>query len=159
MRKYPTLQLFISVVLFTFILLVLWTQTNVAKLTVHTQDGPKDFYVELADSEFEKFLGLQGRKMLDKDRGMLFLYDEENDPAFWMKDTLISLDIIFISSDRKINGIAKNARPCTEEEEEIHGCPTYRSANTSKYVLELAGGSADKYGLDAGDSVEFLVGL
>ena len=158
MSKYPTLRLFISVILFTFILLVLWTQTNVTKLTIHTQDGPKDFYVELADSEFERGLGLQGRHMLDKDTGMLFLYDEESNHSFWMKDTLISLDIIFIGSDRKINAVAKNAHPCTEEEE-IRGCLTYRSANASKYVLELAGGSAEKYGIEPFDSVEFLVGF
>jgi len=159
MTKYFNLRLCISIILFTLILFVLWMQTNVTKLTIYSQNSEKSFFIELAVSESERYQGLSGRTMLDTDRGMLFIYNNGNDPKFWMKDTLIPLDIIFIGSDRRINAIAKNASPCTKEEEIIRGCPIYSSGNMSQYILELAGGTTEKYGINVGDYLKFPVKL
>jgi len=90
------------------------------------------------------------RKHLDDDRGMLFIFDEENLYPFWMKNTLIPLDILWINNKKEIIFIYKNAQPCTTEP-----CPVIDPNKKAKYVLELKGGTSDKIGLALGDKVLF----
>lgn len=89
--------------------------------------------VEIADDNNERINGLMFRKNLDKNSGMLFIFDDETYQTFWMKNTLIPLDIIFIGKDLKIVDI-KYATPCKEDP-----CKLYKSPGPAKYVLEVNG--------------------
>jgi len=105
------------------------------------------FRVELARTPAEHERGLMFRRHLDPDAGMLFLFPRSYVQTFWMKNTLIPLDMVFISTDHVIVGIVANAQPETE---------TIRSVDEpSQFVLELAGGVAAERGLRAGQRVEF----
>ena len=105
------------------------------------------FRVELARTPAEQEKGLMFRRHLDPDAGMLFLFNRSFVQTFWMKNTLIPLDMIFISSDHEIVGIVANAAPETET--------IRRVDDPSQYVLEIAGGVAAERGLRAGQRVEF----
>ena len=74
--------------------------------------GQKCFFIELAKTEAERNQGLMYRKELDKNKGMLFIFDKEGSHPFWMKNTLIPLDIIWIDSRGKIVFISQNVQPC-----------------------------------------------
>ena len=106
------------------------------------------FLVELATTPDQRARGMMFRQNMDEDKGMLFIFDEEEVQPFWMKNTYIYLDIIWIDRSRKVVFISRNTPPCTEE--------PYHSINPGKkamYVLELRGGTADKIGLDVGDEL------
>jgi len=98
--------------------------------------------VELADTDAKRERGLMFRKELPEGRGMLFLFDEEGEHTFWMKDTLIPLDLIFVDSSGRVTGIIARARPLTLEP---------RSGGPSRMVLEVPGGWAAAHGVRAGD--------
>jgi uncharacterized membrane protein (UPF0127 family) len=98
--------------------------------------------VELADTEAKRERGLMFRKELPEGRGMLFLFDEEGEHSFWMKDTLIPLDLIFVDSSGRVTGIVARARPLTLEP---------RSGGPSRMVLEVPGGWAAAHGVRTGD--------
>ncbi|HLC60033.1 MAG TPA: DUF192 domain-containing protein [Candidatus Nanoarchaeia archaeon] len=89
--------------------------------------------VEIADDNNERMIGLMFRENLDENSGMLFVFDDEVNQTFWMKNTMISLDMIFISKDMKIVDI-KYATPCEEDP-----CRLYKSSKPAKYVLEVNG--------------------
>ncbi len=107
----------------------------------------RQFSVEIADDPQERALGLMYRKRLGKEKGMLFLFPYPVDGPFWMKNTLIPLDIIFIGEDKKIGTIVANATPQTETPRE--------SLESYRYVLEIEGGRAAQLGIQVGDRVEF----
>jgi uncharacterized membrane protein (UPF0127 family) len=92
------------------------------------------------------------REDLDPNRGMLFIFEEEGVYPFWMKNTLIPLDIIWIDKSKTVVFISKNTLPCEQEP-----CPTINPRKKAKYVLELCGGTADRIGLKAGDRLVFNV--
>lgn len=96
----------------------------------------------------ERSRGLMHRDALAKDRGMLFVFPDEGFHRFWMKNTRIELDIIFIGADRRVVSIARRAQPCVKDP-----CPTYSPEGNAAYVLEIAGGLAAAYGFAAGDPV------
>ncbi|MDB5036874.1 MAG: hypothetical protein JWQ35_402 [Bacteriovoracaceae bacterium] len=106
------------------------------------------FQVEVARSESEWQKGLMFREHLAPNEGMLFFGNTERPQAFWMKNTLVSLDIIFISRNKKIVSIAKNTKPLSEE--------PLPSAAPAQYVLEILAGQATAHQLKAGDPVEFV---
>jgi hypothetical protein len=108
------------------------------------------FQVELATTPDTRAKGLMFRTHLDDGRGMLFIFEEEDIYPFWMKNTFIPLDILWINSNKEIVFIYKNAHPCITEP-----CPTIYPGRKAKYVLELKGGSSDKIGLVEGDKVLF----
>lgn len=108
------------------------------------------FYVELAQTQEERSKGLMYREILDEDKGMLFIFDEEKEHSFWMKNTLIPLDIIWINKDKEIVHVEKNVQPCVEEK-----CETFKSSNKAKYVLELNAGQSDKSSIKIGDRFNF----
>ena len=107
------------------------------------------FDVEIADSYIKKMLGLMFRKGLEKDRGMLFLYKKPAMKSFWMKNTKIALDIIFISREKKIVNI-EQADPCSQKP-----CRSYHSRGKVMYVLEIRQGLSRQYGFRAGTAVNF----
>jgi uncharacterized membrane protein (UPF0127 family) len=98
--------------------------------------------VELADTPEKRERGLMFRKELADGHGMLFLFDEEGEHSFWMKDTLIPLDLIFVDSSGRVTGIIARARPLTLEP---------RSGGPSRMVLEVPGGWAAAHGVRVGD--------
>jgi uncharacterized membrane protein (UPF0127 family) len=118
------------------------------KVNIATEQGRTvAFAVEVADSPAERELGLQYRRELAQDRGMIFLFPNESEQTFWMKNTPIPLDMIFIGHDLKIVGIVEQAVPFTLDPRSV-GAP-------SQYVLEINGGLSKKYGFKAGDKVRF----
>ena len=107
------------------------------------------FEVEIADSDEERQRGLMFRETLDRDKGVLFVFEEEGNYLFWMKDTLIPLDIIWINSDLEVVYIT-NAVPCVTER-----CLTYGPEEDALYVLEVNSGVSGEIGLEVGDRVDF----
>lgn len=114
-------------------------------LQLVTDRGAYRFQVEVADSPQERGYGLMCRRSLAPDRGMLFLFERAEPQAFWMRNTLIPLDIIYIGQDGRVVSIVRNAQPLDER-----GLP---SGGPAKYVLELAAGRAAQIGLLPGDRV------
>ena len=112
---------------------------------VATQTGPVRFAVELALTEPQQAQGLMYRKELAANRGMLFVFPDDTDRAFWMKNTIIALDMLFIAADGQIVGIREQTTPLSTTPQSV-GRP-------SRYVLEIAGGEAAKQGIRVGDRV------
>lgn len=105
-----------------------------------------NFNIELADNSAKVYHGLMGRNSLDENSGMLFdinVVPKDIDIAFWMKDTLIPLDILFIDENGTIFYIHKNAKP-------YDTTPIY-PPKRPRAVLEINGGQIDKYGINVGD--------
>jgi len=118
------------------------------KVTISTrQKGDVGFQVEVADSPAKREMGLQYRRELAPERGMIFLFPAESDQTFWMKNTPIPLDMIFISRDLKVVGVVEQATPFSLDARSV-GKP-------SQYVLEINGGVARRFGIEAGDTVRF----
>ena len=105
--------------------------------------------VELARTPREISRGLMFREHLGENRGMLFVFDNEQPLGFWMKNTLIALDIIFISKDLKIVSAQTRVPPCERDP-----CPVYRSEKPAKFVVEVNAGFVERFGLSQGNQVE-----
>ena len=110
------------------------------------------FYVELAITPDTWSKGLMFRKGLPKNQGMLFIFDKEEDVSFWMKNTLIPLDIIWINQEKKVVFIKENAQPCFSDT-----CPSISPGKRAKYVLELNSGISNDISLEVGDSFKFYI--
>ena len=108
------------------------------------------FESEIAVTAAERSQGLMHRAVLPKDRGMLFVFPEAGLHRFWMKNTLIELDIIFIGADHRVVSISRRAQPCRKDP-----CDRYSPEGNVAYALEIAGGLAATCGFVAGDLVEF----
>ena len=109
--------------------------------------GACDFLLEVADSPQERSIGLMGRERLGQDRGMLFVFEREQILGFWMKNTLIPLDIIFIDS-REIVVDVQTMRPEHETAPEL---PIHESAGPALYAIEVNAGVAATCGIEPGD--------
>jgi uncharacterized membrane protein (UPF0127 family) len=103
--------------------------------------------VEIARSEEERRRGLMYRQNLPPDAGMLFLFEEDEIHSFWMKNTLIPLDMIFIRADGTVAGVVENATPRTLEPRGVD--------RPSRHVLEVIGGWARAHGVGEGTRVSF----
>lgn len=112
-------------------------------------ENKKCFSVEIAETDEEKRVGLSEHESLAEENGMLFVFEQETRPGFWMKDMDFSLDIIWINSDLEIVGIEKNLEPCSK-----NNCPVIYSEENVKYVLETSAGLSDLYDFEKGDTVE-----
>jgi uncharacterized membrane protein (UPF0127 family) len=118
------------------------------KVTITTKDGRNvSFVVEIADTPSKREMGLQYRRDLAADRGMIFLFPVESQQSFWMKNTPLPLDMIFINRERKIVGIVEQTVPFSLDARSV-GAP-------SQYVLEINGGLAKRHAIKAGDAVRF----
>jgi len=104
-------------------------------------------FAEVADDEDEMMRGLMFRNHLPSNAGMLFVFDNEEPRTFWMKNTLIPLDMIFVDSSFKIVDILENVPPCDQGNE----CPLYPSDRPAQYVLEVNGGFVEENGIKVGD--------
>ncbi|HLS31732.1 MAG TPA: DUF192 domain-containing protein [Flavobacteriaceae bacterium] len=124
--------------------------TKNGELTFFDKDGEplKTIDIETAISEYEQQTGLMYRHDMEENQGMLFIYDDERPrPYFYMKNTYIGLDLIYISADKKIVDINRDAKPLDET--------TLHSEAPAKYVLEISAGMADKWDLEIGDKLSF----
>jgi len=110
------------------------------------------FEVEIPQTAEEFRQGLMYRVKLDSNNGMLFIFDEEAVHSFWMKNTLIPLDIIWINSNYEVVYIRENTPPC-----EADPCPVYNLNTPALYVLEVNGGSVEEYGINIGDKAEIKI--
>ena len=118
------------------------------KVVIATKEGREIvFQVEVADTPAKRELGLQYRKELAADRGMIFLFPTPSVHSFWMKNTPIPLDMIFIGNDRKIVGIVEQTVPFSLDSRSVPA--------PSRFVLEINGGLAKRHGIKAGDAVRF----
>ncbi len=110
--------------------------------------GGKKVLVEIADNEQERATGLMHRTSLPENQGMLFVFDSSYPYAFWMKNTLIPLDMIFINSENKIIDIV-TAPPCGADP-----CPTYSPREPARSVLEVNAGFSRNNNISRGDIVQ-----
>lgn len=108
----------------------------------------KCFVVEVAKSVEEHARGLMYRESLAENSGMLFVFEKEGIYPFWMKNTLIPLDMIWLSKDGETVFIKENTEPC-----KTAICPSINPQKEALYVLELSAGVVDKLGLKIGDKI------
>lgn len=118
---------------------------------VYFQDSSKKFIkevdVEIADNEDKRHIGLMFRDKMEENQGMLFIFPTEEQQAFYMKNTIISLDIIFINAKRQIVKIHKYTTPYSEKDL-LSGKPVL-------YVVEVNAGFTDKYNIKEGDYIDW----
>jgi hypothetical protein len=115
------------------------------KAVLHTAKGDFPFSIEIADNDATREKGLMFRTSLAPDAGMLFDFHKEQVATFWMQNTLIPLDMVFIGEDGTVRTIHVNAHPMDTS--------TIPSEVPVRFVLEIAGGRADEIGLKVGDKM------
>ncbi|WP_454813835.1 DUF192 domain-containing protein [Labrys neptuniae] len=118
-------------------------------LSIATAGGERDFQVEVMRTEDEQRRGMMFRRSLDPDKGMLFPFPAERIASFWMENTYVSLDMIFIRGDGTIQRIEKRAEPLSTR--------TIMSGAPVLAVLEVVAGTADKLGIKPGDKVSYPI--
>jgi uncharacterized protein len=106
--------------------------------------------IEIADNDYERQLGLMNRQSMEEMQGMLFIFLREEIQSFWMRNTLFSLDILFINSQKEIVTIHKNTQPLSEQ--------SYPSSKPAIYVLEVNAGFCDRHNVKPGDKVYWIGG-
>lgn len=123
-----------------------------------TKDGELTFYspdsvkkatidIEIANTEYKRELGLMKRKSMEENQGMLFIFPEEKTQSFWMRNTLISLDMIFVSAKKEIVTIQKNTKVLSDQ--------SYPSSKPAKYVIEVDAGFSDRHNIKDGDIISW----
>jgi len=106
------------------------------------------FAAELATDDASRQRGLMMRTSLASDHGMLFVFPRSGPQGFWMKNTLIPLDMLYFDDQRRLVSTQADVPPCRADP-----CPTYPSSGPARYVLELAAGTARRIGAQPGDEL------
>ena len=104
--------------------------------------------LEIADTEYERELGLMNRNEMQENQGMLFIFYSDSMRSFWMRNTLISLDMIFVNSEKKIVTIHKHTKILSEQ--------SYPSSKPAMYVVEVVAGFTDKNNIKVGDKIDWI---
>ena len=104
--------------------------------------------IEIADNDYDRQLGLMNRKSMEENQGMLFIFPTERYQSFWMLNTLFSLDMLFINSNKEIVTIHKNTAPVSQQ--------SYPSSKPAIYVLEVVAGYTDKFNIKEGDKIYWI---
>tara|TARA_R110000868_G_scaffold274570_1_gene534033 strand:- start:503 stop:985 length:483 start_codon:yes stop_codon:yes gene_type:complete len=118
------------------------------ELTIFKSDSTQiNLDIEIADTDFDIQTGLMYRNAMEKNQGMLFVFDDEQPRSFYMKNTQISLDLIFINENKTIVSFQKNAKPFDES--------SLPSNTPAKYVLEVNAGLVNEWIVSVGDSINF----
>ena len=104
--------------------------------------------IEIVEDTYYRTMGLMHRRSMDANRGMLFIFDMTDMLSFWMKNTLISLDMLFIADDGTIVSIAERTEPLSEK--------IIESGQAASAVLELNGGSSERFAIKPGDAIGFF---
>jgi len=118
-----------------------------AVLDSSASDTIKVFDIELCESMNEIQYGMMYRKSMDPNTGMLFIMGDERKQSFYMKNTFVPLDIIFINNNMEVVSIQKNAKPFDET--------SLPSTGPASYILEILGGESDKLGISAGNKISW----
>ncbi|RMD48173.1 MAG: DUF192 domain-containing protein [Ignavibacteria bacterium] len=103
--------------------------------------------IEIANTDYKRSLGLMYRNKMEENQGMLFIFPDNDYRSFWMKNTIIPLDMIFVSSNFEIINIRKNTTPFDESQ--------YTSTAPAKYVIEVVAGFTDKFNIKPGDKISY----
>ncbi len=135
------------VILLVFVLLIPACTQGQSALVIHSASGDHRVKVEVVTTPAEQMRGLMYRRSLEKDSGMLFVFRREEPQSFWMKNTLIPLDMIFISRDLVIVDIT-TMQPCITDP-----CPDYTSRQPAQYVLEINAGYCRSHAIAIGDKI------
>jgi len=122
--------------------------TQHPQVVIHSAKGSVTVQVEVADTPDARARGLMYRRDLAADAGMLFIFPTESEQRFWMKNTPLPLDMVFIGADQKIVGIVADTRPFTTNPLGVDAL--------SQYVLEVHGGFCASRGIATGDQVDFV---
>lgn len=120
------------------------------ELTFYSNDGKPitKIDIQIAATEFDRELGLMFRKSMNENQGMLFIFPVSQIQDFWMRNTEIPLDMIFVDSLKQIVTIHKNTKTMSDQ--------TYSSTQPALYVIEVNGGFTDKYHIQNGDKVNWV---
>jgi uncharacterized membrane protein (UPF0127 family) len=135
------------VILLAFILIIPACMQKQPTLVIHSATVDHQVRVEVVTRPADQARGLMYRRSLGKDSGMLFIFRQEEPQSFWMKNTLIPLDMIFISRDLVIVDIA-TMPPCITDP-----CPDYTSRQPAQYVLEVNAGYCRSHHIITGDKI------
>lgn len=108
------------------------------------------FNVIIAENQEERMKGLMFVENMPEDEGMIFVFDNEATHAFWMKNTLIPLDMVWLDKDLNVVHIESNVPPCKQEQ-----CPIYEPSRPSLYVLEINAGKAAEAGIQTGTTLKY----
>lgn len=121
-------------------------------IPIRTPSGTT-IYAEIADTPLKRAVGLMYRDHLKKDHGMLFFFSQPQAWSFWMKNTKIALDLVWLDADKRVTHIERNVPICTKTDD---SCPQYRpNSDDAMYVLEIAGGTVDGYKIERGQKLLF----
>jgi uncharacterized protein len=104
--------------------------------------------IEIADNEYERQLGLMFREKMTEDQGMLFIFPYETMQSFWMRNTKLSLDIMFVNDNKKIVTIHKGTDILSDQ--------SYPSSAPARYVVECIAGFCEKYNINEGDRIDWM---
>ncbi len=142
------------IVTFLFVLFITGSAASLeqfekAELTIVTKQGTQTFQIEIARTRAQHAQGLMFRRKMPPDAGMLFLYDKRQPASFWMKNTFIPLDMLFIGPDGRIVNIQHRTVP--------HSLTPVRSRGDVMAVLELNGGTTARMHIKAGDEVRHAI--
>ncbi len=136
--------------LFIALYWVLWVPISESATVPITFPNGHTVQAEVARTPKEHALGLMGRTSLPPNHGMLFIFKNEEVHGFWMKNTLLVLDMIWLDSQKRIIDIIENAPPCKKDP-----CPSFGPSSKSLFVLEINGGMARKQALKIGMTLKF----
>lgn len=104
--------------------------------------------IEIADNDYERQLGLMNRNKMEANQGMLFIFPQQESLSFWMRNTLIPLDMIFVNDQKKIVTIDKDTKTLSDQ--------SYSSSEPAKYVVEVSAGYTDKHNIKVGDKINWM---
>ncbi len=121
-------------------------QSNPEHITIQTSSGSHEFTVEWAVTAEETQRGLMFREQMDADHGMVFDFKDEAPRSFWMRNTILPLDMIFIKADGTVYRIAEDTVPFSDA--------AVPSGGPVRYVLEVNAGTSDRISLDPGDHID-----
>ena len=122
-----------------------FTKQGELRFQTARQDFISAIDIELAQDDLKRQQGLMYRDKMADNQGMLFIFDDEDTRSFWMKNTILPLDMIFVNSHNEIVTIHKNTTPYSEQ--------SYTSTKPAKYVVEVNAGYADRHKIAVGDRI------
>lgn len=127
-----------------------YTFKKEGELTFYTENNEKivTIDIEIADTDYDRQLGLMKRKSMEENQGMLFIFPIERLQSFWMRNTFLSLDIIFVNSKNEIVTIHRDTTPLLDR--------SYPSSEPAIYVVEVIGGFTDKYNISNGYKISWM---
>ena len=136
------------IIFFSLLLFCACSKADVIEIVFKNTNGTASptLEVELARTNSTRQMGLMYRKKMDLNRGMIFIFPDQDERTFWMRNTYLPLDMIFVSSEKKVVGVVENATPLTD---------TPRNSNgPAKYVVEVNSGLAKTWGVIKGTTLE-----